>query len=179
MKQDSKKKKNSNNRWILFIFLGSFFLSLFFSYVSTTALSGLNVIPAIILVLLVILIGIVFDIVGLAANVAEEETFHAQGSKKVKSSKTAIKLIRNAGKVSSICADVIGDVAGVLSGAMSAIITMKITATYGVSESVQYFVSAMVAALTIGGKAIGKGIAIKHANKIINGVSKLISVIYK
>ena len=123
--------------------------------------------------------GIVFDIIGLAVNVAQEESFHAQGTKKVKSAKTAIKLIRNAGRTSSICNDVIGDVASVLSGAMSAIVSLKITSTYGMDDSVQYIISAIVAALTIGGKAIGKGIAIKHADRIVNTVSKIISVIYR
>ena len=58
---------------------------------------------------------------------------------------------------------------------MSAIIAMKITSSYGLDESIQYFVSAIVASLTIGGKAIGKEIAIKNANKIVNIVSKIIT----
>ena len=115
MKQNSKKNNNSTKTWILIVFAGSFFLSLFLSFVSTNALTDLNVIPAIVLVLIVIFLGIIFDIIGLAVNVAREEQFHAQGSKKIVSAKTAIKLIRNSAKVSSICADVIGDVAGVLS----------------------------------------------------------------
>ena len=181
MKQDSNKKKknNSGNLWLFLVFIGSFLLSLFFSYVSTNALTGLDIIPAIILILLVILIGIIFDIIGVAVTVANEEHFHAQATKKVKSSKTAIKLMKNSARVSNICADVIGDVAGVLSGAMSAIVSMKISSSYGIDESIQYLISATVAALTIGGKAIGKGIAIKYSNKILNGVSKVLSGIYR
>ena len=178
-KINKKSKKNSAKTWILIVFVVSFFLSLFFSYVSTNALQGLDIIPAIVLILIVIFMGIVFDIIGLAVNVAQEESFHAQGTKKVKSAKTAIKLIRNAGRTSSICNDVIGDVASVLSGAMSAIVSLKITSTYGMDDSVQYIISAIVAALTIGGKAIGKGIAIKHADRIVNTVSKIISVVYR
>lgn len=175
----TKEKKNSAKTWFFIIFVGSFFLSLFFSYVSTNALTGLDIIPAIILLLLVIFVGVIFDIIGVAVTVANEDHFHAQGTKKVKSSKTAIKLIRNSAKVSNICADVIGDVAGVLSGAMSAIISLKITSAYGVDEFIQYLISAGVAALTIGGKAIGKGIAMKHSSKIVNVVSKVIRGIYK
>ena len=169
------KKKNSAKSWFLIIFVGSFFLSLFFSYVSTNALTGLDIIPAIFLVILVILIGIMFDIIGVAVTVANEDEFHAKASKKVRGAKTAIKLIRNAPKVSNICADVVGDVAGVLSGAMSAIIALKITSNYGIDDFIQYLISAIVASFTIGGKAIGKGIAIKYSNKIINIVSKLLS----
>ena len=178
-KESNSKKKNSKNVWFFIVFIGSFFLSLFFSYISTNALTGLDIIPAIILILLVIFVGIVFDIIGLSVTVAKEEIFHAQGSKKIKSAKTAIKLIRNSARVSNICADVIGDVAGVLSGAMSAIVSLKITSSYGVHESIQYIISAIVASLTIGGKAIGKGIAIKYSNKIINTVSKILTIVYK
>lgn len=176
---NKKKKKNSTKSWFCIIFVGSFFLSLFFSYVSTNALTGLDIIPAILLILLVIFIGVLFDIIGVSVTVAAEEQFHAQGSKKIASAKTAIKLIRNSAKVSNICADVVGDVAGVLSGAMSAIVALKISSAYGVDELVQYFISANVAALTIGGKAIGKGIAIKHANQIVDIVSKSLKFIYK
>ena len=174
-----KKKKNSTKSWFFIIFVGSFFLSLFFSYISTNALTGLDIIPAILLVLLVILVVIMFDIIGVAVTVAAEEQFHAQGSKKILSAKTAIKLIRNSAKVSNICADVVGDVAGVLSGAMSAIIALKISSSYGIDESIQYLISATVAALTIGGKSIGKGIAIKYANTIVDMVSKSLKFIYK
>lgn len=178
-RKNRKQKKNSSRGWFFIIFVSSFFLSLFFSYISTNALTGLDIIPAIIAILIVVSVGIIFDIIGLSVTVANEEHFHAQGTKKIKSSRTALKLIRNAPKVSNFCADVIGDIAGVLSGAMSAIIALKITSNYGIDESIQYFISATVAALTIGGKAIGKGIAIKYSNKIVNGVSKVISGVYK
>ena len=51
--------------------------------------------------------------------------------------KTAIKLIRSAPKVSSICADVIGDICGGVSGALSAIITMKIMSEF--KKMINYF----------------------------------------
>ena len=177
--RSKKRKKDSTKSWLFIVLVSSFFLSLFFSYISTNTLNGLDIIPAIISILIVIFVGIIFDIIGLSVTVASEEQFHAQGTKKIKSAKTAIKLIRNAPRVSNFCADVIGDIAGVLSGAMSAIIAMKITSNYGIDSSVQYFISAIVAALTIGGKALGKEFAIKYANKIVNGVSKVLSSVYK
>ena len=174
-KLNRKNKKDSTKSWFFIILVSSFFLSLFFSYISTNALNGIDVIPAILLIFLVILIGVIFDIIGIAVTVASEEQFHAQGTKKIMSSRTALKLIRNAPKVSNFCADVVGDVAGVLSGAMSAIIALKISSNYGVDESIQYFISAIVASLTIGGKALGKGFAIKHANDIVNIISKILN----
>ena len=141
-----KKNKDSRIKWLITVFITTFILSLFFNYISTGAISNLDIIPAIIILIIVILLGILFDIIGVAVTVADEKEFHAMASKKVKGSKCAIKLIRNSAKVASICADVIGDI---------------------------------VASLTVGGKAIGKGIAQKHTTKIVAAVSKILSIFNK
>ena len=81
-----------------------------FSYISANGVSHLNLFSAILILILVIGIGIFFDIIGVAVTVANEQEFHAEATKKVKGSKDSIKLIRNAPKVANICADVIGDI---------------------------------------------------------------------
>lgn len=60
--------------------------------------------------------------------------------------------------------------AGVLSGAISALISVKITEQFGLNSNLQFILSAMVAALTVGGKAIGKGIANENSTKIVHVV---------
>ena len=174
-----KKNKDSRIKWLITVFITTFILSLFFNYISTGAISNLDIIPAIIILIIVILLGILFDIIGVAVTVADEKEFHAMASKKVKGSKCAIKLIRNSAKVASICADVIGDIAGVLSGAISAIIALKISSSYNLEFNIQFLLSAIVASLTVGGKAIGKGIAQKHTTKIVAAVSKILSIFNK
>ena len=62
------------------------------------------------MLIIVIAIGIMFDLIGVAVTVGNEEDFHAQASKKIKGAKTSIKMIRNSAKVSNFCADVIGDI---------------------------------------------------------------------
>lgn len=177
MKEDKKKKEESSEiRWFFTVFITTFLLSLFFSYLSTTAINDIPVIPALIILVFVVLLGIFFDIVGVAVTIAKEEEFHARASKKIKGSKTAINLIRNSARVANICADVIGDICGVLSGAISAIIAMKITATYGIRFDIQFLVSAFVAALTVGGKALGKGFAKKENGRIVALVAKVLHI---
>lgn len=108
-----KKNKNSKNeavKWFFIVFVITFILSMTFSYISTTSIKDLDVVPALLVLIAVIVIGVLFDIVGVAVTCATEEEFHAMASKKVKGAKTAIKLIRSAPKVSNICADVIGDI---------------------------------------------------------------------
>lgn len=157
-------------RWFIIIFITTFVLSITFSYISTNALNSLEVLPAIVILIAVILVGIVFDIIGVAITVANEHEFHAKATKKAKGSKASLFLIRNSAKVANICADVIGDICGVLSGAISALIAVKITNQFGIRFDIQFIISALVSALTVGGKALGKGIANKNATKIVHSV---------
>lgn len=174
-----EKNDDSPNKWFISIFILTFLLSLFFSYVSSESIQGLPTVAAVFILVFVIIIGIFFDIIGVAVTVANEHEFHAKASKKVKGSKTAIKLIRNADKVSNFCADVVGDIAGVLSGAISALISLKITEAYGLNFDMQFFISAIVASLTVGGKAVGKVIAREHTTEIVALVSKVLHIFKK
>lgn len=110
--KDTKKenKEHSNTIWFVKVFISTFILSIIFSYISSNGVSKLGLIPAILILIIVIAIGIIFDIVGVAVTVANEHEFHAKATKKVKGSKDSIKLIKNAPKVANICADVIGDI---------------------------------------------------------------------
>lgn len=169
------KKENSEIKWFIQVFIMTFTLSMLFSYISANGVSNLSLIPAILILILVIAVGILFDIIGVAVTVANEQEFHAKATKKVKGSKDSIKLIRNAPKVANICADVIGDICGVLSGAISALISMKITEQFGMSFNIQFLLSAIVAALTVGGKALGKGIANNNSTRIVHAVGIVIN----
>ncbi len=165
-----QKNKESNIKWVIEAFIITFILSGIISYISSNGVSKLNVGWAIVILLLVILLGIVFDIVGVAVTVANENHFHAKATKKIEGAKVSLKLIKNASKVANICADVIGDICGVISGAISTMIALQIINNYGVSSNIQFIVSALVASLTVSGKAMGKSIAAKHSTAIVHKV---------
>lgn len=109
-KTEKNKNENSELKWFITVFITTFILSIVFSYISTNAISYLELLPAIIILIITIFVGILFDIIGVAVTVAKEEEMHAKASKKIQGAKTSIKLIRNSSKVSNICADVIGDI---------------------------------------------------------------------
>ena len=173
------KKEESNLKWIVQSFLLTFVLSLVFAYVSTNGVANLSLIPALLILIFVILLGIIFDIIGVAVTVANEEEFHAKATKKVEGSKHSIKLIKNAPKVANICADVIGDICGVLSGAISALIAIKIAGEIQLPFNVQFILSALVSAITVSGKAFGKGIANKKSTEIVHKVGIVLNKIQK
>ena len=162
-----EKQKKERNNWVLIVFIATFILSLILSFISNTAIANMNIIAGIFVLVIVILIGIIFDLIGVAVTVGNEDDFHAQASKKIKGAKTSIKLIKNSAKVSNFCADVIGDICGVLSGAISAMIAFKLTEYYGMSSNLQFIFSALVSSITVGGKALTKEIAKNKSTKII------------
>lgn len=105
-----KEKNNDDLKWFIEVFIMTFILSIIFSFISANGVSNLGLLPAILILILVIGLGIFFDIIGVAVTVANEHEFHAKATKKIEGSKASIKLIRNAPRVANICADVIGDI---------------------------------------------------------------------
>lgn len=176
--KDSKgnEKKESSSKWVLTVSLLSFSLSIIFTFITTLTVNSLPIPVAILILLLVVAMGIVFDMISMAVTVAEEKDFHAKASRKLDGAKTSIKLIRNAPKVSSVCADVIGDVCGILSGGIGTIVAMKITAHYNLTFDLQVIISAIVAALTIGGKAKFKLIAEKYSTQIVDKFTGMLNI---
>lgn len=174
-----KENKNSNSKWALQAFIITFVLSGMVSFISNNGIQRLNIFSSIIILIVVIFVGIFFDIVGVAVTVAPEEDFHAKATKKAKGAKTSLKLIKNASKVANVCADVIGDICGVISGAISTMIALKIVSVYNISSNIQFIISALVASLTVSGKAIGKEIAQKESTQIVHIVGIILNKFQK
>ena len=168
--------KKENFKWVIFVTILTFVLSSSLSIISSNLLEDAYIYISFLIVLAIILIGIIFDIIGIAVTAADDAPFHAMASRKLYGAKQAIKLIRNANKVSSICNDVVGDICGVISGAASGFIVVKIamTASGPMQTLASIGITGTVASLTIGGKAIGKTIAIEKSNYIVYKVAVIL-----
>ena len=131
---------------------------------------------AFVILLLIVLIGIVFDVIGVAVTAADEKPFHSMAARKVPGAKEALRLLRKAERVSSICNDVIGDICGVVSGAAAATISAQLLARFAFSwpTVVSLIMSALVSGLTVGGKAIGKTFAVNSSTTIVHLVGRAI-----
>lgn len=174
-KKSKERNKIKKNRWIYYIFLITFLLSIVFGGISNVFVEKLNIVVAVVLLFVIILIGIAFDMIGMSVVGCDESTFHAKAAKKQKGAREAVNLVRYSDKVSSICNDVVGDVCGVISGAVSAMLAIKFANILNIDASIVTLVfGAIVASLTVGGKAIEKAIVIKHSEKVIYNVGKLI-----
>ena len=175
----SKKERNKTTKWVIIIFFITILISGTISFVSDEIMSSSSMGVAFLILLFIVLIGIIFDVIGVAVTSAEEKPFHSMAARKVPGAQESIRLLRNAERVSSICNDVIGDNCGVVSGSASATIAAQIIQNFSFSRAqiVALLMSALVAGLTVGGKAVGKTVAINSCTQIVYGVGKLIWVL--
>lgn len=172
-------KKKSGRGWALRVFVLAVVLSALLSFFSTTALEGTGYVVAALVLAVFIGLGIVFDMIGVAATSGTEKEFHSMAAHKVRGAREAVWMVRNAEKVSSICNDVVGDICGIISGATGALIVTHITAgTDGVTKVlVSLLITGLISAGTIGGKAAGKGIAVAASGKVLALCGRVLSVL--
>ena len=170
------RERQKTIRWVVTIFLVTIVVSGVISLLSDLIMSGSSMLVAFFILFVIIMVGIVFDIIGMAVASADEKPFHSMASRKVPGAQESIRLLRNAERVSSICNDVVGDICGVVSGSASATIAAQILAEFDFTwpQVVSLLMSALAAGLTVGGKAVGKGFAVSSSTKIVHGVGRLL-----
>lgn len=171
-----KKERNKTIRWVVTIFFTTIFISGIISLISDEIMAVSGIAVAFVILLAIVLIGIIFDVIGMAVASADEKPFHSMAARKVPGALEAITLLRNAERVSSICNDVVGDICGVVAGSASATVAVQIVQNFEFSwpNMVSLVLSALVAGLTVGGKAIGKTFAVNSCTSIVHNVGKLI-----
>ena len=127
---------------------------------------------------------IFFDGVGIAVTSCDLAPLTSMASRKEYGAKTAIKLVKNSSKVSSICSDLIGDTFGIVSGSCAAVLAIRLIEIYSVeNEPIKMWISvvitAVVTALTIGGKSFLKHVAIEKSKEFTLFIAKTIAIFSK
>ena len=171
----NKVKRKVNYKWIAFITAATFGIASAMAYFSVAFMESVSVTVALLILLLIISIGIFFDLLGIAVTAADETPFHSMAASHVGGSKESIQIIRNAGSVANFCNDVVGDIAGIISGSAAAAIIVKLALQdrFWLRTS-EILLSAVIAAVTVGGKAVSKEIAMRHANFIVFQIGRLL-----
>ena len=172
----SRKERSRTIRWVVAVFFVTLVVSGIISLVSDEVMASSGLLAAFAILLGIVFLGIIFDIIGMAVATASEKPFHSMAARKVPGAQEAIRLLRNAERVSSICNDVVGDICGVVSGSASATIAALILTHVDAvwPRAVSLSMSALVAGLTVGGKAIGKTIAVNSCTQIVHLVGRVL-----
>lgn len=173
----SKKERLRTIQWVVTVFFTTLVVSGLIGLVSDEVMASSSLPVAFGILLFIVLLGIVFDIIGMAVASADEKPFHSMAARKVPGAQEAIRLLRNAERVSSICNDVVGDICGVVSGSASATIAALILTHVDTAwpRGVSLVMSSLVAGLTVGGKAIGKTFAVSSCTQIVHMVGRILS----
>lgn len=172
----SKKERLRTIKWVVTVFFTTLVVSGLIGLVSDEVMASSSLPVAFGILLFIVLLGIAFDIIGMAVASADEKPFHSMAARKVPGALEAIRLLRNAERVSSICNDVVGDICGVVSGSASATIAALILTHMdaGWPRGVSLVMSSLVAGLTVGGKAIGKTFAVSSCTEIVHTVGRIL-----
>lgn len=79
-----KKSKNKNTKWIITVTVLAFIISIGMSLFSEIVLDDVELMVAIVITLLFVILGIIFDIVGVSVTSGNIKVFNSMSSKKVK-----------------------------------------------------------------------------------------------
>ena len=167
-KKKRKRTELPQYRWILRIFFIAITLSAALSLLSESVLQKTGIAVAVLILIIFILLGIVFDILGIAVTAADERPFHSMAAHKESGAEEALGLLQNASHVSSFCNDVVGDICGIVSGTTAAVIVSQILRALSVNTVLlSVGMTALISGLTIGGKALGKTFAISQSTRVV------------
>lgn len=163
-------------RWVITIFVITLFVSGAISFLSEELMDRSGMVAAFAILLVIVLVGIVFDIVGVAVTSADERPFHSMAARKVSGAQESIRLLRNAERVGSICNDVVGDICGVISGSAAAVISARVLllSKSGSEIFITLLLSAVVSGMTVGGKACGKSLAMNSSTAVVRTAAKVL-----
>ena len=174
-----KKKSKKQSSWPLRVFLLAVALSAVMSFFSSTALEGAGYMVTLLVLAMFIALGIIFDMVGVAVTAADPKPFHSMAAHKEKGGREAIRLLQNANQVSSVCNDVVGDICGIVSGSTAAVIVTQLQRDLSTtSVLISIGVTALISGITIGGKALGKTVAINECTGVVYRVARLMHTLH-
>ena len=163
-----KKSRDKTRHWIIAITVWTLLLATTLSFISETLMIKTNVFVTLTILVIIIFIGILFDLIGVAVTACSEIPMNSMAANKIKGAKEAVLLLKNADRVSNFCNDVIGDICGIISGAIGASIVFKILLNNPNLEKAltSAVIAGFISSVTVGGKAIAKNIAIKNSKFI-------------
>lgn len=172
-------KKKRSIRYIITVLIGTFIIAFLLGSGTEALLKYFPTSLTWLFLIIIILVGIIFDIIGIAVTAADEAPHHARAAKKLFGAKQSVFLIKRADKVANFANDIVGDITGTLSGAMGASIVIGLLNDYPNLGEFKVLLNvlllAMIASFTVTGKAWGKTLAINEANRILDITGRVIA----
>lgn len=154
----------------------TFFLTIVVALIAYLWIETIPFLLAILILFIIISIGVIADMIGVAAVAAEKESFHAKAAKKVFGAKKGLFLVKHANRVTSFMNDIVGDICGILSGSLGTVIVIRIASNWQAPKSwLDLLILSLIASITVGGKSFLKSYGLHKANEIILVVGKILA----
>ncbi len=151
-----------------------------FSFLTEVAVKDSEAFVCVLVLFILLILNITCDVLANAIMSCSPEAYHAMASKKIKGAKRAVTFCRNASKLSSIFADVIGDICGIVSGAAGAALVVHMASAGSTGKLIaSILISAVIGALTVGGKALFKHFAVTFNRQIVFGFARFTTFFIK
>ena len=170
-----KSLRKVDLRWAAILFVCTCVISVLLTLLSGQMLNHSGLVVSFFVLILFILVGVVFDMLGIAVATRDEKPFHSMAARKRFGAVEALRLVRKAEKVSSFCSDMVGDICAIISGAAMAVIVTQLISHFQWQDLWPSLVlTGLVAGLTVGGKAMGKTLAMNYNTEIVHSMGKII-----
>lgn len=166
--------------WAIKVTIFTFFVCIISSMLANLAAAKSNFVIAVILLLFMIFVSIFFDALGVSVTSCNYNRLIDKlkcGDKK--DCDIVVWLSKNAEKVNNVCCDVVGDMCGILSGACGVNIVVNLCKGDLNSYLISVVVSSLIASITVGGKAITKGVALSHSQKFVVLLKNLLKLFWR
>lgn len=166
----ANNKSTVSALYIALVSAASFLLAVAFFWLSNLlAVKMQSLVMSVVFLVVIVLVGIIADILGVSVTAASEVPLHAKAAKKIPGASEGVFLIRNADRVANLANDVVGDIAGTVSGALGIALVAQIIMRWQElgQLTLNMLLTAVIAALTVGGKALGKRIALTYAEEVV------------
>ena len=180
IKKPLVKRVKIDYKWILIVTIAAFFIAMIFSIMAELIMPNFGLTISLLILLFFVVLGIIFDLIGVAIMVADASQFHSMAAKKIRGAKLGLYLISKKERVATLCTDVVGDISGIMSGSAGVMVAFYLSQEYNFNQIITtVIVTAVIGAIIIGGKAMGKVYAANLSNYIVYEFAHLLSFVYK
>lgn len=176
-----QEKKKIFTKWSFIISIWTFIIAVGISSISDLLLRQSSLLLGMMTLIVIVIIGAVTDMVGVAITAVDITPFNSMAAKKVYGARKCIHIIRHADRYANFFNDVIGDVAGYIAGFAGASIVIQIVMLSDQLTTYEYVISILVAGITssaiVGSKAVGKNLALTYRTDIVLFLGKLLTMV--
>ncbi len=138
--------------------------------------SALNPVLDLVVVIVVVAVGVLCDMVGVASTRAKEQPFLSRAAKRAPGARQSLHLVRHADRVATVMSDLVGDTMGTVAGALAAAMAVHLAEPRSIA-AVTALAVGVLSGVTVGLKALAKYVAVHRAQSVVALAGRVLQTI--